>query len=208
MCWSADNFNSPFQLLRSKSVKSEGPGDWTKPAPLHWCRGCCGSRAQAVEKMFMLTSQVVVGHTLGTPAENKWGSVLPACQDVVLLSGFYCLLPVVEHAMNGRRLPGVVKGGPLPADYGIAENFEQTRRERQMRVAKFIHSPTSKARLLTYLLLVKSPVRLHFRLFRDAFGLLSSTLTANDCHQTADRARCLVPQLTISQVASSLLQNH
>ena len=149
-----------------------------KPAPLHWCHGCCGSRAQAVEKMFLLTSQVVVGHILGTSAENKWGSVLPACQDVVLLSGFYCLLPVVEHAMNGRRLPGVVKGGPLPADYGIAENFEQTRRARQMRVAKFIHSPTSKARLLTYLLLVKSPVRLHFRLFRDAFG----TRPCGECH--------------------------
>ena len=60
------------------------PGDWRKSRPLHYCRGCCKTRQDAIGKMFLLVMYIFFGTNIAEPAEDRWTSNLPVMQDVAL----------------------------------------------------------------------------------------------------------------------------
>ena len=62
-----------------------GPGDWNAARPVHWCRGCCLTREEAVAKIYGLVMLVMFNSYISVPSENKWLSLVPAAQQVCLL---------------------------------------------------------------------------------------------------------------------------
>ena len=149
-----------------KSNTSSGPGDWNAARPVHWCRGCCLTREEAVAKIYGLLMLVMFNSYISVPSENKWLSLVPAAQQVCLLLCWHGLLAYIEHFINGRGSETDRKHHILPPDYGIKEDWQTTRSAYNRRAAQFIHDPSTGPKLVFYLAAIEPLMILHYKFFK------------------------------------------
>ena len=161
-----------FDLVKSQWLRhceellAECPGNWTAGRPLHWCRGCCLSREEAVAKVYGLVMLVMFSAYISVPSENKWLSLVPATQQVCLLLCWHGLLAYIEHFIHAGGSESARKHHVLPPDYGITCDWEATRSAYNRRAARFIHDPCSGGKLLFYLAAIEPLMTLHYKFFK------------------------------------------
>ena len=76
---------------------------------------------------------------------------------------FHGMMRHCEAAVNAK----VKEGAPLPADFAVQHNFEETRKAWSRRAAAFVHKPSTPLVLLAFIRITQPIMHLHYKLFKD-----------------------------------------
>ena len=182
-----------------------GPGDWTSTKEVvHWCKGCCATFEQAVDRvlgLLLLMSSTV----LPVPSLNEWLSVWPLACDVAFGLCFHALLLDGIKFANGKI--DVEKG----AEEELSENelmcapedekafFEKMKNKRRLKCLKWIGDPLTLPSLLVFLTVCRPVLKLHYSLFKYAQQSPQGTkksMLFNLCNFKESRVVHIISELT------------
>ena len=148
-----------------------GPGNWRARNILHWCRGCCKSKMETVQKIFDVLSLIWV-HCFGLPALNKWLSVLPAVCDFGFLLGFHgvlCAAVVLAHKLEPQRTyddSDLAEDEFIGAPFDAMQSNRQQVKTRARRYVTWVQRVVVFPELLLYLAVIQDAMQIHYELFK------------------------------------------
>ena len=146
-------------------------GDWASETIVHHCKGkgCCKNWEESVGR----ATRAFMGplrKRLGTPALNRWMSVLPVVSVMVLLRNVHGLLLAAGRKVFGaaaRAIDRQDRGATAEGDAKGSEN--EWRKEQQVRAQKmlrFLGDPLAGVRMLVWLSVAGPAHVVHFTLFK------------------------------------------
>eukprot|EP00974_Lingulodinium_polyedra_P038639 3702832-Lingulodinium_polyedra.AAC.1 len=98
----ADEFRRRDVLRRGRGAHliATCPGNWRLQQPVHYCRGCCRTREDAVQRVY--DALLGVGfQILPTPCRTKWLSMWPLVCDFVVMASFHNVyVDAVRYALQ------------------------------------------------------------------------------------------------------------
>lgn len=111
-------------------------------------------------------------HIIAVPAKNKWLSVLPAVADLARGCCIHRLTSEVILCMAGQAVDVCERASDDEAEafaVGMQDDeFQQMNQRRQNKMVKWMKNPLTLPRLLLWLAVCVTALRLHYVLFRDA----------------------------------------
>ena len=154
-------------------------GDWRSKHITFYASGQYANvtREQAVH-LVMEAFLDICPHIIPVPAKNKWLSVLPAVADLARGCCIHRLTSEVILCMAGQPVEVRERASDDEAEafaVGMQDDeFQQVNQRRQNKMVKWMKDPLTLPRLLLWLSVCVTALRLHYVLFRDAKAGLPS----------------------------------
>lgn len=171
-------------------------GDWRSKTITFYAHGQYENvgRDEAVH-LVMEAYLDVCSHIIPVPAKNKWLSVLPAVADLARGCCIHHLTSEVILCMAGQPVDVRERSDDEGEAFEVGmqdDEFQQINQKRQNKMVRWMSDPLTLPRLLLWLSVCVTALRLHYVLFRDAKAGLprggakeSSTPTKEDVQKHA-----------------------
>lgn len=214
----ADELRGQDKLRRSRgaALVASCPGNWMSSRVVHWCRGCCTSREEAIERVYKQLTDVGF-HVLAVPSMNKWLSVWPLISDLVFMMCYHNIfIDAVRHALdialdtsgvNGEELSELSEAELLGMPSGDTGSWHKQEHRRTLKVLRWLESGNTLQLLLLFLHTASPVMKLHYTLFKYAqhtpYGEDTKSYLFNLCDFRKSVAAKIVGELTEMLISSS-----